>query len=914
MNKLIWASTLLFVILISLNSSESFAVVGCVDKWEWCSMMDPSYCEAAPSLRASCKKSCRACVSNDPRCLRLDCQHICNVVDGVAQCACYDNYTLNADGTCTDIDECAGQPANFCELQAGPERRFCQNMPGTYACQGCETKKGWIGLHGQEEQCCKLDDVEMATCGSSSTNAGGRIVGGNATNAEKWPWMVHLTIGHYLCGGTLISKNWVLSAAHCFPRGNGHVREVIAVFGATDVVKGGEIHKQTRKIEEIIVHEDYSWPNNDIALLKLKMDVIESKFVRPSCLPAGEDPPAYKKCFAVGYGATSFMGNKAENMQDVDLPIADINKCVQAYEGKREEVDSDKMICAGYDEDAFQEKDACQGDSGGPLMCQRCDSCTWYVAGVTSFGKGCATKGFYGVYTKVSAYEDWIADITNTDEQVDRVCQPYGWDNWGPWGSCSATCGESTKYRSRECLSGVRGDPYCEGDETEGEACPEVQCPTEPATTTTDAPATTTPSPSTTTQEPSTTAPTPTGYFSEYAKDGDCSVTCGDGQQRWTRFCIGGQLGQPGCEGETVKYETCSAVACAYWGEWGEWSDCRKMCGGGIQVKLRSCINGVIGENEECPIEGAAMSQACNTHRCAEFLPWEYGDCSKTCGGGEMKGTRECETFGVPGNLCVGPSEKMTSCNDQQCPRWSDYGAWSSCTKTCGGGLKTRERNCVGGSVGDIGCIGDETDQSVCNTHICPSWSAWRKDGRCSTTCGAGNQQYTRNCLNGVRGDIGCTGPQTKTEFCNIRDCPVWGLWSQWKPCSKTCGTGQKSRTRLCIGGEPGEGQCVGSSSSSQACNAQACPTTSILPECIGKKDYKGFTPKCEIYKKRGYCTKHKSWMGRYCALTCCGLCDDSKTYCSVYTKSTSNRNKFCRYEQFANVCQKSCGLCTPKA
>ena len=66
------------------------------------------------------------------------------------------------------------------------------------------------------------------------------------------------------------------------------------------------------------------------------------------------------------------------------------------------------------------------GDSGGPLLCQRCDSCNFYVAGVTSFGKGCAEKGYYGVYTKVTAYEDWIAKHLSTGKVVKKTCTKYG--------------------------------------------------------------------------------------------------------------------------------------------------------------------------------------------------------------------------------------------------------------------------------------------------------------------------------------------------------------------------------------------------------------------------------------------------------------------------------------------------------
>merc|ERR1719427_2446065 len=71
------------------------------------------------------------------------------------------------------------------------------------------------------------------------------------------------------------------------------------------------------------------------------------------------------------------------------------------------------MFCAGYKKG---DKDSCQGDSGGPLMCQRQDSCSWYVFGVVSYGEGCALEDYFGVYTKVTTFEQWITKTIGEGE------------------------------------------------------------------------------------------------------------------------------------------------------------------------------------------------------------------------------------------------------------------------------------------------------------------------------------------------------------------------------------------------------------------------------------------------------------------------------------------------------------------
>lgn len=896
MSKLLWISTLALFFISFTDYSEACDAVGCVDCYSWCETISVDYCETVPMLRKGCKKTCGACVSEHPDCLKLGCTHKCLFdTNNNAYCECEEGFKLNSDGSCSDIDECA--IPNYCENTFGGSKKYCRNLFGTVSCQTCPADKDWFGyFQDPEEKCCKSDKEE--TCGKSVTNSG-RIVGGNETNALYWPFMAHLTIGQYLCGGTLINKRWVLSAAHCFPQRKRHLGSVTVVLGVGDVNEGGEVNTQTFEAEDIIVHEDYTWPTHDIALIKLNKDVITSSFASPACLPSGEQPKTGQKCFAVGYGATSFGGAKAKNMMYVDLPAVDIDQCVEAYRGRREEVDRDNMLCAGYSPDDFQYKDACQGDSGGPILCQRCDNCNWYVAGITSFGKGCAEKGFYGVYTKVSTYESWIATQMSAGPVVNRGCKKQGWGEWTEWTSCTTTCGTGTEQRTRKCLSGEPGDPYCEGSHIQVLACTGLPPCSSGVITPTEIP----------TAAPTTTTKAPIAYWSDFQQVTDCSVTCGKGSQLWQRTCLTSGRSAT-CEGDAYEERPCEAVACAQWGEFGDWSECTAKCGGGIQVKLRACIGGEVGVAPECPAHEQSVTQECNAHRCPEYMDWVYEACSVSCGGGVQKGSRECETFGVAGALCVGPSTTTRTCKTQQCPRWGAYTSWSSCSVTCGGGKQTRTRNCLFGVAGQTGChIGGVEDTKDCNTENCPKWSEWVANGGCSASCGNGVQSFTRKCIDGVVGQRGCLGSSTTSKSCNEGPCADWSPWTAWQSCSVTCGQGKKLRSRSCIGGAPGDGKCIGSSTSAQVCTKPACVVDQV-DKCAALLDQVNLST-CVRYQSLDYCAIYSGWMSKYCAKTCCSkkctIQPDTNSYCGYYFKRSE---KYCDIDQFLRACNTSCGRC----
>ncbi|XP_073239582.1 properdin-like isoform X2 [Porites lutea] len=202
---------------------------------------------------------------------------------------------------------------------------------------------------------------------------------------------------------------------------------------------------------------------------------------------------------------------------------------------------------------------------------------------------------------------------------------------------------------------------------------------------------------------------------------------------------------------------------------------------------------------------------------------------------------RNCRNWAIQGycsyNLFTKTNCKK-SCN--LCPvngNWANWGSWSKCSKSCGGGFKTRSRTCSNPRAKNGGrdCVGSKTQTASCNASPCAihgnwgGWSTWY----CSKTCGGGYKYRSRTCSNPApkNGGRNCPGSsqQKLTAACNVQGCPVngeWSSWSSWTKCSKTCGGGNKIRKRTCSNPAPANGGrgCQGSNHQSSSCNSQLCP------------------------------------------------------------------------------------------
>lgn len=238
-----------------------------------------------------------------------------------------------------------------------------------------------------------------------------RIVGGVSASDGAWPWQVDIqteTQGH-VCGGTLITENWVLSAAHCFPNPNDVTSYNIYV--GRQQLNGWNPDETNHKINRVVVPYGYTDPQlgQDIALVELATPVVWSDRVQPVCLPnANVEFNSDMKCMITGWGdirdGVALQG--VGPLQEVQVPIIDSSSCQDMFLiNPTENIDiRSDMMCAGFAEGG---KDSCQGDSGGPLVCQISDG-SWVQAGIVSFGLGCAKPNRPGVYAKVSSFTNYI--------------------------------------------------------------------------------------------------------------------------------------------------------------------------------------------------------------------------------------------------------------------------------------------------------------------------------------------------------------------------------------------------------------------------------------------------------------------------------------------------------------------------
>uniref|UniRef100_A0A2K6MC90 Transmembrane serine protease 15 n=1 Tax=Rhinopithecus bieti TaxID=61621 RepID=A0A2K6MC90_RHIBE len=225
-----------------------------------------------------------------------------------------------------------------------------------------------------------------------------KIVGGSNAEEGAWPWVVGLYYGgRLLCGASLVSSDWLVSAAHCVYGRNLEPSKWTAILGLHMTSNLNSPQTVSRLIDQIVINPHYNRrrKDNDIAMMHLEFKVNFTGKKKKSLLVI-LSAKINSKLDLKYYQS----GSTANILQEADVPLLSNEKCQQQMP---EYNITENMICAGYEEGGI---DSCQGDSGGPLMCQ--ENNRWFLAGVTSFGYKCALPNRPGVYARVSRFTEWI--------------------------------------------------------------------------------------------------------------------------------------------------------------------------------------------------------------------------------------------------------------------------------------------------------------------------------------------------------------------------------------------------------------------------------------------------------------------------------------------------------------------------
>lgn len=378
------------------------------------------------------------------------------------------------------------------------------------------------------------------------------------------------------------------------------------------------------------------------------------------------------------------------------------------------------------------------------------------------------------------------------------------------WSTCSNLCGGGVQSRSR---------PVLRVSKFGGKVCP-----TTLQTQTCNSQACTCPAGFARKDQNSGCTACPANFFKAIAGNDACRRCPVD---HWTA----NKSGATSC--------TCNAVDCTV-GAYGKYGTCSKSCGSGIQTRTRKITQAHNSCGKPCP--ALQQSRFCKKDACpvdcllGKWSSWST--CSKSCAGGTQTRSAGIAVSPMHGGKACPSSSQTRSCNPQACPvdcKLTPFASWSSCSKSCGVGVRSRSRSLLSAAVNGGKACGELTGEQRCDAGACPSHcsvSAWGEWSKCTKTCGAGEQKRVRTVVSkSDKGGYVCP-KLTDERSCGDVACPVdcvMGAWQAWGSCSASCGVGAQTRYRTISKMNTNGGKSCPTSSEKKACNTDACPVDCVV-------------------------------------------------------------------------------------
>jgi secreted trypsin-like serine protease len=254
---------------------------------------------------------------------------------------------------------------------------------------------------------CDPDALEEPSPREPLASAEQDIVGGTNAAISDNPWQVSLqnSSGAHTCGGSILNASWILTAQHCVNSG-GVITRPARVAAGSPTLSGMSTSGQLRSVAEVVVYPGYIFATSgkDVALLRLSTPLdLSGANVKAIGLVTAADASSGVTGTGVtsrvtGWGTLSSGGSSPNTLQTVDVGILSNASAQTSYPS--ETITADQLAAASPG------KDSCQGDSGGPLTVL--NGSTRVLAGVVSWGYGCADSRYPGMYSRVLSFESWI--------------------------------------------------------------------------------------------------------------------------------------------------------------------------------------------------------------------------------------------------------------------------------------------------------------------------------------------------------------------------------------------------------------------------------------------------------------------------------------------------------------------------